>query len=636
MLITFQHEAQKKLARWVTLFFLGNICFLWVIGIGYISLFSYQWLPLEFSHLSKTMQWVSGIFLVATYLSHLALLNLFFILFFIPAVLLFYRSARIIHVIAILAASLTTMYLYADTVVYNLYHFHLNATLLRVLENEFNAKGLGGSNWEMMVILLMVALIVFLNVIYAALLQRFLKRKNSGNHITKYFLSFLAVTFYCSYMLLFFATKNDSTLSEFKNLTRFLPFNEFALNNLVKDTSKICLLTTDKKSYIYPLVQSKDKLHYPLHSITDAPGALKYNVVIIMVDAWRADMLNSEIMPQTLKFSQQAARFNQHSSGGNATISGIISLFYSLPGTYWGSIEKQHTTPLLIDEFIKNQYQMGIFASATLEKPNFREVIFSRVDDALANQSGKTPFDRDIQVTQEFKKFIATSHNNPQPFFSFVFYDGAHSYCGYPENLAPLKPAQENCNRLRYNATRDTELYFNRYKNSLMIIDARIKEIIDTLQQNNLLEKTIVIITGDHGEEFNDNHQGYLGHASNYSVAQVHTPLIIYWPHTKPIVYEHFTSHYDIVPTLMKRLFHNSNAFADYSVGMDIYDPVPRPYFIISSYLNFGIVDHENIVNIDKDGNFYLTDKALKPLPTNQLNVTNLKFAFIDLRKFYY
>jgi membrane-anchored protein YejM (alkaline phosphatase superfamily) len=114
------------------------------------------------------------------------------------------------------------------------------------------------------------------------------------------------------------------------------------------------------------------------------------------------------------------------------------------------------------------------------------------------------------------------------------------------------------------------------------------------------------------------------------------TPLIIYWPHVQPFVYEHLTSHYDIVPTLMKRLFNNTNSFADYSIGMDIYDPAPRPYFIISSYLNFGIVDQQSIVNIDKEGNFTLTDKNLHPLPNTQLNLNNLKYAFADLRKFYY
>jgi membrane-anchored protein YejM (alkaline phosphatase superfamily) len=630
------NSEKKNLLRWVILFFLGNIFFLWVIGISYISLFSYQWVPLEFSQLSKSMQWVSGFFLVATYFSHLALLNLLLILLFIPGVLLFYRRPSVIYFFAILAASFTTIYLYADTVVYNLFHFHLNGTILRVLQNEFSASVLGGSNREVVTIFLIMTIIVFLNTLYALILRHFIVLKNKGKNIAKYIFTFLAIAFYCSYMLLFFAAKNDIALTELKNITRFLPFNEVALNSLVKDTSKICLLTTDKKSYIFPLIQSKDKLHYPLHKIAGQTSAAKYNLVVIAVDAWRADMLNPQIMPNTVKFSQQSSLFNHHYSGGNATISGIISLFYSLPGTYWGSIEEEHTTPVLIDELLKNHYQMGIFASATLEKPNFRDVIFSSVYNALTNQSGKTPFDRDIQITQEFKKFIASTRNNPNPFFSFVFYDGAHSYCSYPENLLPIKPVKESCNRVQYIHTNDSALYFNRYKNSLMIIDARIKEVLDTLQQNHLLEKTIVIITGDHGEEFDDNHQGYLGHASNYSVSQVLTPLIIYWPHVQPFVYEHLTSHYDIVPTLMKRLFNNTNSFADYSIGMDIYDPAPRPYFIISSYLNFGIVDQQSIVNIDKEGNFTLTDKNLHPLPNTQLNLNNLKYAFADLRKFYY
>jgi membrane-anchored protein YejM (alkaline phosphatase superfamily) len=627
---------KKNLLRWVILFFLGNIFFLWVIGIRYISLFSYQWVPLEFSQLSKSLQWASGIFLVATYFSHLALLNLLLILLFIPGVLILYRHPRLIYFFAILIASLTAIYLYADTVIYNLYHFHLNGIILRLLENEFSAKVLGGSNEELFSIFLIMAAIFFLNTLYALLLWHYIILKNNARNITKHLFIFLGVAFYCSYMLLSYASKNDAALSEFKNMTRFIPAYDMVLNSLVKDTSKICLLTTAKKSFIYPLMQSKDKLHYPLHVIANQTSAEKYNLVLIVVDAWRADMLNTEIMPNTVKFSQQASLFNRHYSGGNATISGIISLFYSLPGTYWDSISKEHISPILINELLKNNYQMGIFASASLEKPNFRDVIFARVNAALVNQDGKTPFDRDAQITKEFKNFIQASRSNPNPFFSFVFYDGAHSYCSYPENLIPLKPVKESCNRMQYTRTGDSALYFNRYKNSLLIIDKRIEQLLDALQQNHLLKNTIVIITGDHGEEFNDNHRGFMGHASNYSVSQVRTPLIIYWPRTKPFVYEHITSHYDIVPTLMKRLFGNTNSYADYSVGMDVFDPAPRPYLIISSYLNFGIVDQRSIVSIDKEGNFSFTDKYLNPLPNTQLNLANLKFAFDDLRRFFY
>jgi hypothetical protein len=55
----------------------------------------------------------------------------------------------------------------------------------------------------------------------------------------------------------------------------------------------------------------------------------------------------------------------------------------------------------------------------------------------------------------------------------------------------------------------DPTPFFNLYKNSAYYVDSLVGRIIDDLKRNGRLNNTMVIITGDHGQEFNDNKKNY-------------------------------------------------------------------------------------------------------------------------------
>ena len=73
-------------------------------------------------------------------------------------------------------------------------------------------------------------------------------------------------------------------------------------------------------------------------------------------------------------------------SGSNNTRHGMFSLFYGLPGHYWRPILDSQTSPVLMNEFQQQQYQMGIFGSATLTSPEFDQTIFRGIKN-LRNHS---------------------------------------------------------------------------------------------------------------------------------------------------------------------------------------------------------------------------------------------------------
>ncbi|NMV12173.1 sulfatase-like hydrolase/transferase, partial [Vibrio parahaemolyticus] len=116
-------------------------------------------------------------------------------------------------------------------------------------------------------------------------------------------------------------------------------------------------------------------------------------------------------------------------------------------------------------------------------------------------------------ITNDFLQFV--QQPNSQPYFGFLFYDSAHG-TEFPEpEGAQFTPYWERVDHILLNNDFDAELYHNRYKNSLYYIDG----LIDKVLKNIDLSNTIVVLTSDHGEEFNDNGMNYWGHSGNYSQA---------------------------------------------------------------------------------------------------------------------
>jgi membrane-anchored protein YejM (alkaline phosphatase superfamily) len=76
-------------------------------------------------------------------------------------------------------------------------------------------------------------------------------------------------------------------------------------------------------------------LNYPLAPLDVDSSVRPPNIVWLVAESLRYDMLDPKIMPRLWDFSQQALRLEQHYSGGNLTQMGVFSMFYGLYGNYW-------------------------------------------------------------------------------------------------------------------------------------------------------------------------------------------------------------------------------------------------------------------------------------------------------------
>ena len=84
-------------------------------------------------------------------------------------------------------------------------------------------------------------------------------------------------------------------------------------------------------------------------------------------------------------------------------------------------------------------------------------------------------------------------------------------------------------------------------------VDGLVGQVLDDLRRRKLLDDLVVLITSDHGMEFDENGLGFSGHGTSYSDYQMHTPLVLRWPGRPTGLIERRTSHNDLAPTLRLR-----------------------------------------------------------------------------------
>ena len=343
-------------------------------------------------------------------------------------------------------------------------------------------------------------------------------------------------------------------------------------------------------------IELKGHLNYPLAPLKIKAPAKPYNIIWLTSESWRADMLDQEIMPATWQFATQANRYNKNYSGGNGTRMGVFSMFMGLPGNYWFSFINEQRGAAFIDVLQQEHYQMNLYTSAMFSYPEFEKTIFSKVPASQLHslqQNGKFGWENDRTNVSSMLDFI-DKRDPSKPFFSFIFFESPHARYNFPPESVIRRPYRDDINyaTLSKEALRaDIVPIKNRYINAVHHLDSQFDRVFTYLKEKNLLDSTIVILVGDHGEEFMEH--GYWGHNSTFVDQQIRTPLVLWMPgQQQGKVVDTMTSHMDIVPTLMP-LLGVSNPNSDYSIGHNLLKDTSRSYTYVS--------DWDHITYIDKD-----------------------------------
>jgi membrane-anchored protein YejM (alkaline phosphatase superfamily) len=171
----------------------------------------------------------------------------------------------------------------------------------------------------------------------------------------------------------------------------------------------------------------------------------------------------------------------------------------------------------------------------------------------------------------------------------------------------------------------------------LFQIDSLIGKVLARLEEKNLMENTVIIITGDHGQEFNENKKNYWGHGSNFSPVQVRIPFMIFDASRAKGIYKHRTTHYDIAPTLMKEYLGVDNPVEDLGIGHIITDTCSREWHYVGDYGNYAFVIDKEMRVLEKEHSGFVEvyDSLVNPLDGYRYDMHKLNNKIIELNRFY-
>lgn len=503
------------------------------------------------------------------------------------------NSVIAVRIAAVASVGLTLIFLYTDAFIFKIYGYHINGFVLNLVTTPGGIDSMGGSNGASFYFSLIAGGLILSSATAYFISHRYEKKKwlalnnkESERRPFKWwpvFLAFLLLTTgeRVTYSMASLYVWNDVLYG-----AQAYPFYQPATFRRLAKKMGIKVKTQKKFSASI----NGGGINYPLKPLQLKRPEKPLNLIWLVAESWRWDMLSPEIMPATWAFAQKSQYFKNHFSGGNGTRMGMFSMFYSLYGPTWFKMLYANRQPLIMEALKKQDYQWDMYTSAMFSYPEFDRTIFCKVEPSHLHADNTKPSWRDDRRNVgEMLDFIE-HRDKSKPFMTFMFFESPHARYYFPPENIIRKPYLEELNYATMDLENDMELIFNRYVNANNHLDSQFARVFSYLEENDLLENTVVIVTGDHGEEFMEH--GRWGHNSDFHGEQIHVPLIISMPGKKPAAYSYMTSHVDIVPTIAP-LFGIGNDLADYSLGLPLLGEKRHEYITSAGWGSIAIIDSQ-------------------------------------------
>jgi len=296
------------------------------------------------------------------------------------------------------------------------------------------------------------------------------------------------------------------------------------------------------------------------------------NVVLLTVDTLRRDVLGGYgnkggLTPFIDSLQNKCIRFTKAQSIGpytQASFPGILTSSYYLE---YGRGKKLSPKRTLISEALKKS---GIVTAAFHSNPYLSDYFgWNRgwdifYDSMNADVSPEIPYIKGDGINSKVDEWLSsyTREGKYRPFFLWVHYMDVHE---------PYVPERKYIDMVDSSISISQDEMFNLFKNILLkrdisdegtidllkkLYDAHVREIDDyvkeffgILERLNLLKNSVIIMTSDHGDEFNEH--GSLSHDGKMYSELIDIPLFVYdYDRVKAKVCDTLVSNIDIPPTI--------------------------------------------------------------------------------------
>lgn len=579
----------------------------------------------------EVMDFGGWCFFVASCVSHGATLALLPFLLFLPFGLA--GKSRLGGALMAVAVTVVSLLIFVNMQVYDIYRFHINGFVLNMV---FSPAAADIFVFDSKLYLKEAAVFVVLTAVCAALLVAAfrLRARCSGRVVGAVCGLLVGCTLFAHVYHIYAAfMQRPSVIKSRRLIPYYFPTTSTSLMFSLGFTPPAGLGSSASE-----LGTAQGDVVYPLHPLTVDKESPRPNIVMILIDSWNKRSLTAETMPNVYRYATENEWYDNHFSCSNGTRSSVFGLFFSVSSYYWDVFESGKVSPLFIDRLLADGYRCQAYPGADLVGPPFNRVVFHRIPGLNVRTKGKTPYDRDRQLTADFIRDMKANAGSDRPFFSFLFYDLPHSFALPKEKLTRFKPVWTFADYTALDNDADPTPFFNLYRHCCYEVDTLIGEVLAALDGAGLADNTIVIITGDHSQEFNENKKNFWGHNGNFSKWQIGVPLVCRFPGdgaASHVRHTYRTTHYDIVPTLMSRALGVTSPVADYSMGRLLGDSCSREWHVVGSELNYAfIIGGDTILEKTADGSLEVTDAALNPVPGYTLNAKEFDAAIKKLNRF--
>ncbi len=329
------------------------------------------------------------------------------------------------------------------------------------------------------------------------------------------------------------------------------------------------------------------QVNYPLQPITSLPRDQYPDIIWLTAESFRWDLLDPQITPNLWAFAQKSMDFRRHYSGGNRTRMGMFSMFYGLNAPYWYAFEEQRVRPVMIDFLIEKGYRFSLRTSQSFTYPELNNTVFHDMPDGTlmeALQKGDAwERDRD-NIDNMIAELEGSQRSDPR--FMFMFLESTHAPYTFPSSAVIRPDYLREMNYAKLNLGANIDGIHDRYVNAAHYVDQQVGKLLDYLDASGRLDNTIVLFTGDHGEEFMENgHWGH-GHNNYFPEQQIRVPLLLSVPGYEPQAVEHETSHLQIPLTIMQYLGVTTPP-ESYSLAGNLF--APPDYLVVGNYTYMGV-----------------------------------------------
>jgi len=295
------------------------------------------------------------------------------------------------------------------------------------------------------------------------------------------------------------------------------------------------------------------------------------DILLVVVESLQASALAPETMPLTFAASARGLRALRHYSGGNCTQLAIFSLLYGTNTATYGSITGENIPSYPLTWLKEQGYRLLVYSGQSLRWEHMDRLLFHVFDEIHQPPTEEFTTEQDdaaaLAATNAF-----TAADGP-PRLVMLVLNATHFDYEYPAEFERFRPASADLNVL--GTVDDPRPLFNRYLNAVAYADWQIERVLAAARAR-ARGRPLVVVTGDHGEEFLEH--GYITHASNLFDPQTHVPLVVWGlPDLPPgTTLDRVTGHQDVLPTLLHAIAPDLDLSVS-GTGIPLEDDRPAP-----------------------------------------------------------